>query len=113
MVQSHKFLEDTKNYFSGISKKCFRKVRLAGDGVYLREMTLDDVSQKYCNWLNDKEANQYLETRVVDLNNLKDYVQKKINSSDCIFLDCVINKKPTCNTIERAKDVLELIMKTK
>ena len=76
MVQSHKFLEDRKNYFSGISKKCFRKVRLAGDGVCLREMTLDDVSQKYCNRLNDKEVSQYLETRVVDLNTLRDCVQK-------------------------------------
>ncbi|MDX2019981.1 MAG: GNAT family protein [Deltaproteobacteria bacterium] len=37
--------------------------RLEGHNVSLRLVTLDDCTQRYCDWLNDPLVNQYLETR--------------------------------------------------
>lgn len=37
--------------------------RLVGHNVSLRLVTLDDCTQRYCDWLNDPGVNQYLETR--------------------------------------------------
>jgi RimJ/RimL family protein N-acetyltransferase len=34
-----------------------------GNRVYLRDVTSDDVTDRYCAWLNDPEVNRYLETR--------------------------------------------------
>jgi len=34
-----------------------------GAAIYLRQLTTDDVSDRYCEWLNDPEVNRYLETR--------------------------------------------------
>ncbi|OGY44940.1 MAG: hypothetical protein A2729_04125 [Candidatus Buchananbacteria bacterium RIFCSPHIGHO2_01_FULL_39_14] len=46
--------------------------------IYLRPLTLNDVSQKYCDWLNDPQVNQFLETRQTTLNQLKKYVSDQI-----------------------------------
>ena len=39
------------------------KDKLAIDNLYLRSLTLDDCTNKYAQWLNDKNVNIYLETR--------------------------------------------------
>jgi [ribosomal protein S5]-alanine N-acetyltransferase len=31
--------------------------------IYLRDVTADDATDRYCGWLNDPEVNRYLETR--------------------------------------------------
>jgi RimJ/RimL family protein N-acetyltransferase len=36
---------------------------LAGTRVYLRKLTLDDVSDAYVGWLNDPVTNRFMETR--------------------------------------------------
>lgn len=36
---------------------------LENERIYLREVRLVDLSQDYCDWLNDPLVNQYLETR--------------------------------------------------
>jgi RimJ/RimL family protein N-acetyltransferase len=36
---------------------------ISGETIYLRELTTDDVSERYCAWLNDPDVNRYLETR--------------------------------------------------
>lgn len=38
---------------------------LRGEKIYLRELGVGDVTQKYVDWLNDPDVNQYLETRFV------------------------------------------------
>lgn len=41
---------------------------IVGDRVYIRRLTNRDVTERYVGWLNDKEVNQYLESRFVQHN---------------------------------------------
>ena len=36
---------------------------IEGPSIYLRELTVADVSDRYCEWLNDPEVKRFLETR--------------------------------------------------
>ncbi len=36
---------------------------LESERIYLREVRLEDLTQDYCDWLNDPEVNRYLEIR--------------------------------------------------
>lgn len=36
---------------------------LEGNKVYLRNVQIDDVNNTYYEWMNDKDTNQYMETR--------------------------------------------------
>ena len=51
--------------------------RIEGKNIYLRKLTLKDVTSKYLSWLNDSRVNKYLESRFVKhtLNSLKKYIQ--------------------------------------
>ena len=60
-------------------------------GFILRSISLDDCNEKYINWLNDKDVNQYLETRWCEQNieSIKDFVRKQIESEDSyLFAIC-------------------------
>ena len=60
-------------------------------GFIIRSISLDDCNEKYVNWLNDKEVNQYLETRWCEQNieSIKDFVRKQIASEDSyLFAIC-------------------------
>ncbi len=52
--------------------------------IYLRELIDIDVTQKYVDWLNDREINQYLESRFIkhSLDTVKQYVKAMCESSD-------------------------------
>ncbi len=52
--------------------------------IYLREILDIDVTQKYVDWLNDKEINQYLEARFIkhSLDTAKQYIKAMYESSD-------------------------------
>ena len=65
-----------------------KKYFIEGRCIYLREVRLSDVSDRYCRWLNDPEVNQYLETRHAkqSLKSIKRYVESKIEKKDEIFL---------------------------
>ena len=63
-----------------------------GQRIYLRELTIADATQEYCNWLNDKEVNKYLETRKSTLPELKKYIKEKLSKSDCLLMG-VFDKK--------------------
>ncbi|WP_320173906.1 GNAT family protein [Maridesulfovibrio sp.] len=58
-----------------------------GKNVYLRPISLDDVSESYVNWMNDPQINQYLESRFTTqtLNSVKDFVKAMIESPDNIL----------------------------
>ena len=47
------------------------------DRLYLREVRLTDVNERYYAWMNDPEINRYLESRfqTLSLENLTDYVK--------------------------------------
>ena len=38
---------------------------LEGNKVYLRNVQIDDVNHTYYEWMNDKDTNQYMETRFI------------------------------------------------
>lgn len=52
--------------------------KIVGNRIYIRLLTVMDVTDKYVNWLNDKEVNKYLECRFSehDLNSVKDFVKE-------------------------------------
>lgn len=53
-----------------------------GKNVYLRPISLEDVSANYVNWMNDPQINQYLESRFSEqtLESIRDFVQSMIDS---------------------------------
>jgi RimJ/RimL family protein N-acetyltransferase len=60
--------------------------RIIGEQVYLRELTIADASQEYCDWLNDSETNAYLETRQSTIEELKAYIQKRVDHPNSFFV---------------------------
>jgi RimJ/RimL family protein N-acetyltransferase len=67
---------------------------ISGERIYLREVRISDVNENYYKWLNDKEVNQYLETRYIpqSLDNIKKYVENMDGKSDEIFLAICLNQ---------------------
>jgi RimJ/RimL family protein N-acetyltransferase len=51
---------------------------LSSERIYLREVRLSDVNERYYSWLNDPEIYQFLETRFVprSLDNIADFVKR-------------------------------------
>ena len=51
--------------------------------ITIRNLTVSDVTETYCNWLNDKDINKYLESRFTEWNmqSLLDYYHQKINQN--------------------------------
>ncbi|PIS05302.1 MAG: GNAT family N-acetyltransferase [Candidatus Buchananbacteria bacterium CG10_big_fil_rev_8_21_14_0_10_42_9] len=60
--------------------------KIVGERVYLRELTLADATQEYCDWLNDPEVNYYLETRQSTISELEKYIQKQIDDPNSFFV---------------------------
>ncbi|MGY3864863.1 GNAT family N-acetyltransferase [Aeromonas bivalvium] len=50
--------------------------------ITIRNLTISDITHQYCNWLNDKETNKYLESRFTEWNmqSLLDYYHQKNKS---------------------------------
>ena len=65
-----------------------KEILLLGEKILLRPVTLEDVTEAYCDWLNDPEVNRYLETRFVvqTLASVRSYVATTIAAPDTIFL---------------------------
>lgn len=57
---------------------------MSGSNIYLRQLTLDDVSQKYLTWMNDEDVNMYLESRWSShsINSLRQFVETMVKSSN-------------------------------
>ena len=65
---------------------------IKGQRVFLRILKESDVSQRYCNWLNDSEVNKYLETKKITIDQLKKYVREKYESKNCLFFGIFIKE---------------------
>jgi len=63
-------------------------IRINGDRIYLRKVELSDVDQKYVDWLNDPDVNQFLETRheTQTIDSVQKYVEKMVSLDDELFL---------------------------
>ena len=59
-----------------------------GAQIYLRPLEREDLNDKYLGWLNDPEANRYLESGTIPYTkeNLEKFYQQIISSSDQIIL---------------------------
>jgi len=58
--------------------------KLVSNNLYLRCLTLDDCTERYVEWLNDKEINKFLETRflIQNVEMIKNFVTGINNSTD-------------------------------
>lgn len=66
--------------------------KIEGDRVYLKTLDIENASQEYCDWLNDKEVNKYLETRQSTINDLKQYINKQLTDPNSFFVG-IFDKK--------------------
>ncbi|MDO8667835.1 MAG: UDP-4-amino-4,6-dideoxy-N-acetyl-beta-L-altrosamine transaminase [bacterium] len=85
-------------FITGLIKKYFlagaerNGYKIIGQQVYLRKLNLNDTSQNYCDWLNDKEVNKYLETKNCTLVGLRDYLARNSKNSQIFFMG-IFDKK--------------------
>ncbi|MGQ0666826.1 MAG: GNAT family N-acetyltransferase [Nitrospiraceae bacterium] len=63
-------------------------VEIATERFLLRELTEDDVTQRYLGWLSDAEARKFIaaSTTVRKLSDLRQYVLERIGRDDILFL---------------------------
>lgn len=68
-----------------------RGVFIEGERIYLREIRLSDANRNYCDWMNDSEINQYLESRFEkwSVSKLKRYISDIKRNPDNVFLAIV------------------------
>lgn len=54
--------------------------------IAIRKLTINDINNRYCSWLNDSNVNRYLESRFTawDIDLLKEYFYEK-NKSDIML----------------------------
>jgi len=70
--------------------------KITGEKIYLRRLSSEDATEKYCGWINDPEVNRYLETKKIDILCLKDYINEKNFRSDCLLLG-IFSKRGDCH----------------
>jgi ribosomal-protein-alanine N-acetyltransferase len=58
---------------------------ISGDNIFLRELNENDVSERYCEWLNDPEVTKYMVTRKTTMDELKQYIKKNRENKHCLF----------------------------
>lgn len=63
-------------------------VAIETDRFFLRELTVDDVTTKYLEWLNDSAAKKWIAAAesTLRLADLRDYVQQRVGRQDVLFL---------------------------
>ncbi|VUX54982.1 Acetyltransferase (GNAT) domain protein [uncultured Woeseiaceae bacterium] len=63
----------------------------------LRELTLNDVTERYLEWLRDADAIKYIAaaTKTNELSDLKTYVKDRIGRNDVLFLGIFEKEKGT------------------
>ncbi|HMR94752.1 MAG TPA: bifunctional GNAT family N-acetyltransferase/class I SAM-dependent methyltransferase [Microthrixaceae bacterium] len=69
-------------------------IRVETDRLILRDLTLDDVDDRYCSWLRDEEVTQFLEARFDDNSpeSLQRYVRSQLADGSTVF--AAIVEKP-------------------
>ena len=80
-------------------------IKIIGERIYLRTLTNDDASEKYCSWLNDPVVNRYLETMTATVPDLIKYIQEKNSSENCIFLGIFDSEKNQDNITQHIGNI--------
>lgn len=70
-----------------------KKQEIHGDRIFLKPLTIFDVTNTYVDWLNNKEINQFLELRFIKhtLENTKDFVKETQTSPNFLFYAIINN----------------------
>jgi len=68
--------------------------KLKGEKIYLRAVYASDARPEYVRWLNDKEVNQFLESRFkrYSLGKLRQYILTASKDRDTLFLAIIRNE---------------------
>ena len=68
------------------------KILIKGKRIYLRKVQLSDVTDRYVNWMNDPEVNEYLETRfsLQTHETISSYVREIEEDANTVFMAIVL-----------------------
>ncbi|MDD5339660.1 MAG: GNAT family protein [Candidatus ainarchaeum sp.] len=68
------------------------KLRIEGERIFLRPITVSDVDGPYYGWMNDNEVTRFLEARFSknDKASMKKFVQDALINKDVVFLAIVL-----------------------
>ncbi len=60
---------------------------ISGNRIYLSRLSINDVSEKYAQWLNDIDINRFLESRFSanSIETIRDFVQRMEMSNDSVL----------------------------
>lgn len=63
-------------------------VEFETDRFLLRNLAIEDANPRYLSWLNETTTRRFIVTasQIAELENLKAYVQSKLESDQCLFL---------------------------
>ncbi|MBN1793544.1 MAG: GNAT family N-acetyltransferase [Candidatus Omnitrophica bacterium] len=83
------FLSDVKNQES--------TAHIKGERIYLREINVSDVNERYLGWMNDSEVTRHLlcDAEKWTLGKLKKYVKKMKKDPNSIFFGIFLNANET------------------
>lgn len=60
-------------------------IKIEGERIILRILTEKDATEKYCSWINDPDINEYLDSKSITKNELKQYINIRYNDPNCLF----------------------------
>lgn len=65
-----------------------------GKILYLDQLSKNDVTTNYLSWFKDPEIIKYIQSanKMKTLKNLEDFVESKIKSKSCLFLEYMKTK---------------------
>lgn len=68
---------------------------LSGEKIYLRQISMNDCTDRYVEWLNDPEVNQYLETKWSNQNieSIRTFVEAQRKNNHSILFAIIYREK--------------------
>ena len=72
-----------------------KNIEINGQKIYLKHLTEENATDEYCSWINDIEVNIYLESKQIKIEELRDYIKKRIDDPNCIFLGIFLSSNQT------------------
>ena len=63
-----------------------KNIKIEDKRIYLKTLTEENASEKYCSWINDPSVHEYLESKKKTVEELKQYIKLRYNDPNCLFL---------------------------
>lgn len=85
---------DTFSKHLHMNDKIKRSLLLENNRIQLRHLQLSDVTEKYCEWMNDPEVNQYMDSRFYPptFEHLRDYVARTLEDPNTVFVAIILKE---------------------